>query len=158
MVLYDWARRHGIPYPALQELLAALGALDNHGMSPTHDGLSESAVQSALRLNASKAGWRLWRNNNGAAKLEKRYIRWGLANDSKQVNEICKSSDLIGLRPVAVRSEHVGLVIGQFVAREVKPEAWRYTGTKREVAQLNFINLVNSLGGDAKFANTGDDV
>lgn len=117
---------------------------------------SESQVQDAVRLAASKAGWLLWRNNVGAGKLDNgSFIRWGLANDTKAMNESLKSSDLIGIRPVLITQEMVGSVIGQFVAREVKREGWRRTGSDREQAQDAFIQLVNSRGGDAAFT-TGD--
>lgn len=158
MTLYDWARRWNIPLDAVRELQAAFGAY-NDGTCPPVAGRSEAAVQAALRLTASKRGARLWRNNVGAGFMEDgAFVRWGLANDSQRMNEVFKSSDLIGIRPVRIEQRHVGLVLGQFLAREVKPEGWVYTGTERERAQLAFIELINSLGGDARFASDGEDV
>ncbi len=46
----------------------------------------------------------------------------------------------------------VGSRFGQFLAREVKKPGWKYRGTAEERAQLHFINLVNTAGGDAAFA------
>lgn len=105
-------------------------------------GTSEAAIQTQLRVAASRAGWRLWRNNVGAGTLENgSHVRWGLANDSPAMNRAIKSSDLIGIKPG-----------GQFVCREMKRPGWKYTGTDREVAQLAFITLVNGMGGDAAFS------
>lgn len=159
MVIYQWARDHNIPYAALQDLLRRFGALDGlHPTAPQY-GESETAVQGALRLNASKTGCRLFRNNVGAGKLESgSYVRWGLANESKQMNKAIKSHDLIGIRPVLITPEHVGLIIGQFLSREAKHADWRYTGTAHERAQLAWAELINSLGGDARFANRGDEI
>lgn len=116
----------------------------------------EQVVQDQLRLDASAAGWRVWRNNVGVAFDAKgKPVRYGLANDSRAVNAVTKSSDLIGIRPVSVTAEHVGTVIGQFVAIEVKRDGWRYAGTEREIAQFNYLSIVGSLGGYAKFS-TGE--
>lgn len=118
-----------------------------------HAEESEAAAQNHIRLEASRKGKRLLRNNSGAGYDEKgNFMRWGLGNDSKKLNEILKSSDLIGIDPVLITPEMVGTVIGQFLAREVKRPGWKYRGTKAEVAQLNFLELVISLGGNAAFA------
>ena len=69
------------------------------------------------------------------------------------MNDAIKSSDLIGIRPVVITEQHVGTVIGQFVAREIKAGDWKYRGSAREKAQGKFLELVASLGGDAAFAN-----
>lgn len=160
MTIHDWARRWHIQPAALNELMRLFGVFDPLGVPEGEQGgATEAANQNNLRLNMSKAGGRLWRNNVGAGYMrDGSFIRWGLANDSKAMNEKIKSSDLIGLRPVLIRPEHVGTLIGQFVAREVKPEGWIYRATARERAQLAFKILVSSLGGDAKFSTTGDDV
>jgi len=115
----------------------------------------ESEIQNKIKLEASQKKMRLWRNNNGVAfSKDGTPIRFGLANESKKVNEVLKSSDLIGIKPIVITQDMVGKTIGQFVCREVKNSEWKYSGTKREQAQLNWINLINSLGGDAAFATS----
>src|SRR6185312_12961426 len=95
---HEWAKRWGIPPAALQELVALT---IHQGVSSE---MSESGVQSRVRLEAAKAGVYLWRNNVGAGKLAEggRFIRFGLANDSANLNKVVKSGDLIGLRPIVV--------------------------------------------------------
>ena len=117
---------------------------------------SEEHAQVLIRMEASRKGLAMWRNNVGAGKLDNgSFVRWGLANDSTAVNTQIKSADLIGIRRVLITPELVGCVIGQFVSREVKHPGWRYTGTERERAQLAWAELVLSFGGDAAFA-TGE--
>lgn len=154
MNLEQWAIKWGVPYEAIQDLRKQFGAINTDPVTPVR-GNSEAAVQNEIRLEASKAGLRLWRNNVGAIKDERGVpVRYGLCNDNAQLNASLKSSDLIGIRPVLIQPHHVGVVIGQFVAREVKAPTWRYTATTREMAQLRFLELVTSLGGDACFANS----
>ena len=153
MNLNQWAIKWGVPLAALEDLRHELGQVSTEP-APV-EGLSEGAVQNQIRLEASAKGLRLWRNNVGATMDDKgNFIRYGIANDSKQMNNKIKSSDLIGIRPVLITQELVGATLGQFVAREVKEAGWRYSGTPREVAQLAFLNLVLSFGGDARFANS----
>jgi len=119
----------------------------------TGHGKSEAWAQSAIRLEASRKGLYLFRNNVGALEDRSgRLVRYGLANDTKQMNETLKSGDLIGWRPVLIQPQHVGHTVAQFVSREVKAPGWQYTGAARESAQLAWANLVNSRGGDAAFA------
>lgn len=153
MTLTQWAIKWGVPYAAVDDLRRefGLGSTDPAMSS----GVSEGAVQNLIRLEASKKGLRLWRNNLGATMDDRgNFVRYGLCNDSKQMNKQLKSSDLIGLRPVLITPQHVGHIIGQFTAREVKRGSWQFSGSEEENAQLNFIKLVTSLGGDARFANT----
>lgn len=152
MILYEWAQRHRIPLEAIKELESLYGIIDRPGAVMTD--LSEAAVQNNLRLEGARKGVRLFRNNVGAYEDEDgRFVRYGLANESPQVNKVIKSGDLIGIRPLVVTSQMVGFTVGQFVSREAKPGTWRYSNTEREQAQLRWIQLINSLGGDAGFAN-----
>lgn len=152
MNLNEWALAWGVPFAAVEDLRRRMG-LDDDQPPAGLEGKSEAAAQAQVRLAASRAGGRLWRNNVGATYDDKgNFIRYGLANDSSKMNKVCKSADLIGIKPVLVAPTHVGTVIGQFWSREVKAPGWRYTGTEREQAQLAWANLIVSLGGDAAFS------
>jgi hypothetical protein len=152
MNLIQWAIKWGVPIGAVEDLRREFGLINTDPQPQA--GESEAAVQTRIRLEATRKGCRVWRNNVGGTYTEDgSFLRYGLANDSKQMNNKIKSSDLIGIRPLLITQNHVGGVVGQFIAREVKAANWSYSGSKREEAQLNFLNLVASLGGDAAFAN-----
>lgn len=154
MNLNQWALKWGVSAAALEDLRRGFGCELNAAPAP-EKGNNEAAVQAHIRLEASEAGLVLWRNNVGMLFDARGVpVRYGLCNESKQMNENLKSSDLIGIRPVIIRPEHVGHTFGQFVAREVKAPTWAYSGTKHEQAQLRFLELVASLGGDACFAKS----
>ena len=89
--------------------------------------MNEAGNQSAIRAHYDEQGWRLNRNNVGVL-LDKtgRPVRYGLANDSEQLNRVYKSGDLIGWRPVLITPDMVGDVIAQFVSIEVKKHGWRF--------------------------------
>lgn len=152
MLISEWAQRWGIPPQAVADLQ---NTLTKQSPDPAPEpGESEAAVQTRVRLEASRTGARLWRNNVGAGYMQDgSFVRFGLANESTQMNAHIKSHDLIGIRPVLVQPSHVGHTIGQFVSREIKAANWRYRGTDREKAQLRWAELIASLGGDACFAN-----
>lgn len=156
MNINEWAIKHHVSMEALVELYAMFGVREG-GKTPKGD--SESVAQQLIRLDASKRGNRLWRNNIGVANDKTgRPIRFGLANDSQKMNQTIKSSDLIGIERYTVKSIDVGSTVGLFKSIEVKPPGWKYTGTPREKAQLNWIKLIISLGGRAQFATGPDDV
>lgn len=157
--LHQWAIQYGVPLDAVHALQRLFGTRDVPDPPRAVYGKSEASIQAALRLNASKSGCRLWRNNVGAGYMaDGSFVRWGLMNDSREMNERIKSHDLIGIRPVLVGPEHIGTTIGQFFMREAKPYDWVYTDTAHERAQLAAAELITSLGGDARFANTGDEI
>ncbi len=151
--LAAWAQRHGVSQSALNELTQIFTCPD--APVTAANLVSEAGVQNAIRVEASNAGVRLWRNNVGACKDERgRLIRYGLNNETKHINAVSKSSDLIGISPVLITQGMVGSTIGQFIAREVKAPGWVYRATEREVAQLNFMKFVVANGGNACFANS----
>lgn len=153
MTLNNWAIKWNIPIEAVTDLRVMMGAINTD--PPVLRGISEAANVNNIRVQASQLGLRLWRNNVGATMDDRgNFIRYGLANDSKAMNKKIKSSDLIGIRPITITPAHIGQVIGQFVAYEVKASTWHYTGNEHEQAQLRFLELVLSLGGDARFLNS----
>ncbi len=116
----------------------------------------ETDVSARIRIEAAKHGVQLWRNNSGAFEnAAGRWVRFGLGNDSPSVNRVLKSSDLIGI----LDGRRWGYIVdGLFCAIETKTEGWKYSGTDREVAQLNFLNLVKLRGGVACFATSWNEV
>lgn len=119
----------------------------------------ENEAQPKIIAAANLRGARLWRNNVGVLQDSRgQYVRFGLANTSKKLNDEIKSSDLIGCIPVAIEPHHVGQVIGQFVSIECKRPDWRWGGSDREKAQLRWLNLVRGMGGFAQFCRTEEDL
>lgn len=154
MKLDMWASKWGVSDIALDDLRRTLGLAQLESVQ-TDVQKSEAALTNLIRLEASKKGLRIWRNNVGAVQMPNgNFIRYGLANESGKMNTFIKSADLIGIRPVKIRSPMVGMTIGQFVSREVKASDWKYTGTDRERAQLRWIEVITGMGGDACFANS----
>jgi len=126
---------------------------------------SETVVQQQTRLRAAQAGLQLWRNNSGAGRViddngKERMIRWGLANDSAQLNKQIKSSDLIGITPVTAYMQSVGWCkLGVFTALEIKPSGWHLTpGDDRALAQQRFHAIVREAGGFGGFVTDPTDL
>lgn len=116
--------------------------------------MNEATIQAHVRLAAAKAGWKLFRNNVGVL-LDSRGVpvRYGLANDSKQLNALVKSGDLIGCRPVLITPDMVNTVIGQFVSIECKRENWKYNpNDPHQAAQMRWAELITANGGYAIFS------
>jgi hypothetical protein len=151
--LDEWAHKWGVAPEAVADLRSQLAP---YARPTSPVSTPEADVIGTLRLKASEAGWVLFRNNVGACYDKTgRFIRYGLANDSAQLNASLKSSDLIGVRPLVIDPTHLGRTIGQFVALECKRASWTFKGTQRERAQEKFLTLVASTGGYARFS-TGE--
>ena len=116
--------------------------------------MSETDVTAEERLRAARRGAWALRNNSGAFKDETgRLVRYGLGNDSKRINGVFKSADLIVCEPVIITEDMIGQVIGQFLGLECKKAGWKYTGTDREVAQKRFLDKLWELGGRGYFTD-----
>lgn len=123
--------------------------------------MDEGNVQVRVRLAFSKKGnVKLWRNNSGAFKDGTgRVVRYGLGNESKAINEVIKSGDLIGWEEVTITPDMIGQKIARFVSIECKRQDWKPNeNDERERAQHRWADLVNEAGGDARFINDPDQV
>lgn len=138
-----WAERWDIHPQAVAELALMIQPIEH-----TSPSSSEQATQQAIRLESFKHGNAMWRNNNGACFDDTgRMIRYGVGNDSKQINEKWKSGDLIGIQGST----------GRLVMCEVKRPDWRAPENDRDIAQQNALTQVNALGGIGFFATHVDD-
>lgn len=122
---------------------------------------SEALVQSETRLLAPYVGLHLFRNNRGAFKDDTgRVVRYGLANDSKQQNQIVKSADLIGWELRTITPADVGKTLPVFASIEIKPEGWKPPRSGDALAdyeaQLAWAHLVLNAGGRAQFVTDAE--
>ena len=119
--------------------------------------MSESNIQREIMLALSKAGVTIWRQNVGTGWVGESHrithpttirLQPGdvvIRNARPLHAGLCKgSSDLIGLQPVVIQPEHIGMTFGRFVASEVKTASGRVSADQR-----NFIDHVNARGGGA---------
>lgn len=86
------------------------------------------------------------------------WVRYGLANESKAMNQHIKSSDLIGFTPVVVTAEMVGKTIPVFTAIETKEEGYVPRGKAQQShyeAQDRFCDRVRAHGGIAGIVDSG---
>lgn len=134
---------------------------------------SESNIQREIMIAASKGGMTVWRNNTGSAWQGKRLNVRGaeirlssgrsiyagerdqLLAEARPIEfGLCPgSADLIGIRPLTIGPEHVGMTLGQFVAIEVKSKGGRATDK-----QKNFLNHIGQAGGFVRLARSTDDI
>jgi hypothetical protein len=156
MTFDEWAAKWNVSAAALQDLRTLYVPL------PFEGSTSEAATQARLRVLAPQLGAALWRNNNGACKEVRedadgnvvptgRVIRYGLGNDSKKINDVWKSSDLVGPTPILIRPEHVGRIVGVYTAAEVKHPGWKRPENDRDRAQEAHLITVCQLGGLGMF-------
>ena len=163
MIYSEWLQR----YPEAAQALTQVTAMCKPGEGDYND---EAGAQQNARFVVGRAGGLVWRNNVGATpavvkahcpkcqfnfEIKQRVVRYGLCNDSHQLNDMFKSADLIGVMPRLITPQMVGSTIGQFLAVEVKTPGWSYKGAGREVQQQAYLSLVASKGGIAQFS-TGE--
>lgn len=149
--LARWQLTYGVSNAAmlaLHDILTGFTAFKGSAERPKPR--SEAAVQERERLSTARnPNLILWRNQVGAAEtVDGRQLRFGLANDSQQMNKIVKSADLIGIWRYRVQPQDVGRDLGVFVSDELKAEDWtaRASDTRYQ-AQLTWATLVASYGG-----------
>jgi hypothetical protein len=107
--------------------------------------MNEQLIQQHIRLALSKAGSRVFRNNQGGYKdATGRWVRYGVANPG--------GSDLIGWTPVKITPDMLGKTLAVFTAVEVKGPK-----TKISPEQTNFIDRVKIDGGLAGVARSPED-
>ena len=106
---------------------------------------TEADIQNRIRIAASKAGHRLFRNNTGVLPDARGIpVRFGLCPGS---------SDLIGWVSLTVKPSDVGKVIAVFAAVEVKRPGKRPTDQ-----QQAFIDAVRQAGGIGAVATSAGDL
>jgi len=156
MTIEDWAWMWGIPQAALDDLQARIMQAVPPAPGVKADG-SEAYTQSLVRLAAPAAGLTLFRNNVGVLTDKTgRPVRFGLANDSKSLNETIKSADLIGWQSVTVTPEMVDSKVAIFTSIECKKADWQPgEDPVREAAQRRWAELVLAAGGKACISTGG---
>ena len=166
-----WAARHPQAAAELEGLMGAYSARHADEDAAVAQGRSENWAQQQVRLAAAQRGWKSWRNNVGATphktpaqcpachfkyEIKQTPHRYGLCNDSAQLNAQFKSADLILAIPRVITPQDVGTTISQFGSVEVKKPGWSFNpNDEHEQAQARWAQLLLSIGAYATFSTGG---
>ena len=113
----------------------------------------ESDVQKNIRKLATLEGGRLLRNNVGVAIFPPRGFRPPPGSRRVAYGVGGKGgADLIGITPLVIGPEHVGLCVGIFTSIETKGQR-----TKIEATQEKFAAMVTQAGGLALITRNPDE-
>ena len=111
----------------------------------------EAPILQETRLEASRIGCRLFRNNRGFFyTMDGRKTRAGL--------EAVGASDLVGFTPITITPDMVGKTVAVLLCVETKKSTWKKPTTEHEREQEAFINFINGNGGIAFFLNNASDL
>jgi hypothetical protein len=111
--------------------------------------VTEKELLAYARIEATKNGGRLWRNQSGMAWqgeiLSKSYNVLHLKNPRPLKSGLTNgASDLIGFLPLRITEEYLGKTIAVFFANEIKTK-----NDKLSKEQLNFLYFISESGGIA---------
>jgi hypothetical protein len=98
------------------------------------------------------------RNNSGVLinPHTGRPVRFGLGNDSSNINRVFKSPDLIGITQKTCRC---GEIHGIFTGLEIKIPGWKFSKNNQvHIAQNNFLSEIRRRNGIADFISSPDDL
>ena len=123
----------------------------------------EAKASQSVRLRATAWGARVFRNNSGVLLNEVGVpVRFGVGNESKEINKKMKTGDFIGWTPITITQDMVGKQVAVFTNIEAKAVGFKHRKTypagSRENGQQNFNNIVNLANGIAGFAADNNDV
>lgn len=109
-------------------------------------GKTEKELQDEIGsfLGAHYPTVRVFRNNVGAYKKGKFFIKYGLVEGS---------SDLIGWQKLIITNAMVGMTFARFLAIELKTRKG-----KTRTAQSHFIDIVKQFGGISGIVRSTDDL
>jgi hypothetical protein len=110
--------------------------------------MTESEILAYARLQATKLGGRLWRNQSGLAWqgeiISKNNNVLHLRNPRPlKSGLVIGASDLIGFLPIRITEEHLGKILAIFWANEIKTK-----NDKLSKEQLNFLQFIGESGGE----------
>lgn len=106
---------------------------------------TERNIQATIQLELSKNNVVVFRNNIGTYTSESGHrIAYGVGGPG--------GSDLIGITPVTITPDMVGMTLGVFTALEVKTKTGRVSEKQKK-----FIDSINRLGGRAGVARSVED-
>jgi hypothetical protein len=106
--------------------------------------MTESQIQSDIRVALNKADTRAWRNNIAKLNVKGRWIDYGIPGKG--------GSDLIGCHSITIQPHHVGRKVAVFLAIECKSPNGRI-----KPEQQRFINFIQDKGGIAGVARSVDE-
>jgi hypothetical protein len=111
--------------------------------------MTESEILGYARLQATKLGGRLWRNQSGLAWqgeiISKNNNVLHLRNPRPlKSGLVIGASDLIGFLPIKITEEHLGKILAIFWANEIKTKNDRLSKE-----QLNFLQFIGMSGGES---------